>query len=570
MTSERELDAATVALDCFGHSEQNTYAVLAGMTGAGASTIWYRKRGRPSLQQKAITQQYLTPLEERALVNYLLRSDKNGYPLPVKFARTLAHIIAIRRAGVFASRNAYQELEALIKPPGKNWPKAFHERWPELKAVRLKTIDWERHDHHIYDKVVHWFSIIGPQLADPTFKRENIYNMDETGVLLSLLKELKVLVDAYSLRAYRGAGVKRELITVIECISGDFRVLPPLVIWPASTHRANWVIYPTPGWHYGISKTGYTDTGINLYWIKTVFNPATKARAAGLPRLLISDGFGTHESADLQRFCYEENIRLARLPSHTSHKLQPCDVGPFGPLKIYYREEVERMYRAGIKMIGKPHFTQLYDRARKRAFTERNIRSGYRKTGLYPYDPNVVLDTIDCPSSVGERQEVETIQPIQQHPIISTPMTSQNLAALRERVHKDLQKGGPLDTPSKLRIYKLANAAEVGFAERSLLLDENELLFEQNNEAERRKSVKSKVIGTAKVLSYEDLVQAELDRDIKDAAGRGLGGERKSKGAMQNNFPVRGKRSRSVELEEEVNKIRQLGLGDFCTVLRFN
>jgi DDE superfamily endonuclease len=568
MNSERELDAATVALDRFGHSKQNTYAVLAGMTGAGASTIWYRKHGRPSIRQKAITQQYLTPLEERALVNYLLRSDKNGYPLPVKFARTLAHIIAIRRTGVFASRNAYQELEDSIKPPGKNWPKAFHERWPELKAVRLKTIDWERHDHHIYDKVVHWFSVIGPQLADPTIKRENIYNMDETGVLLSLLKELKVLVDASSLKAYRGAGVKRELITVIECISGDFRVLPPLVIWPASTHRANWVTYPTPGWHYGISETGYTDTGINLYWIKNVFNSATKARAAGLPRLLISDGFGTHESPELQRFCYEENIRLARLPSHSSHKLQPCDVGPFGPLKIYYREEVERMYRAGVKMIGKPHFTQLYDRARKCAFTERNIRSGYRKTGLYPYDPSIVLGTIDRPFSVEKEGEVETCCKV--HTIISTPTTSQNLALLRQEVHSDLEKGGPLDTPSKLRIYKLANAAEVGFAERSLLLDENELLFEQNNEAERRKSVKSKVIGTAKVLSYEDLVQAELDRDMKEAAGRGSGGKRKSKCATENIPEMRGKRSRSVELEEEANKIRQLEFGNLCTVLRFN
>jgi hypothetical protein len=227
------------------------------------------------------------------------------------------------------------------------------------------------------------------------------------------------------------------------------------------------------------------------------------------------------------------------------------------------------MYRAGVKMIGKPHFTQLYDRARKRAFTERNIRSGYRKTGLYPYDPNTVLNTIDLPSLVEEWQEVEALQLIQ-HITISTPTTSQNLAVLRQEVNKDLQKGGPLDTLSKLRIYKLANAAEVGFAERSLLLDENELLFEQNNEVERHKSVKSKVIGTAKVLSYEDLVQAELDRDIKEAAGRVPGRRCKSKVATQNISLVRGKRSRSVELEEEANKIRQLGLGDFCTVLRFN
>ena len=56
MTSEHELDAVTVALDRFGHSKQNTYAILAGMTGAGASTIWYRKCRRPSIRQKSITQ----------------------------------------------------------------------------------------------------------------------------------------------------------------------------------------------------------------------------------------------------------------------------------------------------------------------------------------------------------------------------------------------------------------------------------------------------------------------------------------------------------------------------------
>ena len=134
-------------------------------------------------------------------------------------------------------------------------------------------------------------------------------------------------------------------------------------------------------------------------------------------------------------------------------------------------------------------------------FTERNIRSGYHKTGLYPYDPNIVLDTIDRLSLIEEGQEVETCYKLQQiqYVTISTPTTSQNLTALRQEVDKDLQKGGPLDTLSKLRIYKLANVAEVGFAERSLLLDENKLLFEQNNKAEHRKSVKLKVIGKVKV-----------------------------------------------------------------------
>jgi hypothetical protein len=87
------------------------------------------------------------------------------------------------------------------------------------------------------------------------------------------------------------------------------------------------------------------------------------------------------------KFCFENNIILCRLPSHTSHKLQPCDIGVFGPLKTAYREQVERWYRGGANTVGKQHFTSLYSRARDVAFTPRNIKSGWSKTGLYPFNP---------------------------------------------------------------------------------------------------------------------------------------------------------------------------------------
>jgi hypothetical protein len=67
---------------------------------------------------------------------------------------------------------------------------------------------------------------------------KNIYNTDETGVLLSILNSLKVLVGKNELKTYRGAGVKRTLITAIECISTDGRYLHPLIIWPAATHKS--------------------------------------------------------------------------------------------------------------------------------------------------------------------------------------------------------------------------------------------------------------------------------------------------------------------------------------------
>ena len=107
--------------------------------------------------------------------------------------------------------------------------------------------------------------MIGKKLSNPIIVPENVYNMDETGVLLSGLGSLKVLVSRQNLRNYRGAGVKRTLVTAIEFISADGRYLTPLIIWPAATHRSTWTTYPTPGWHFACSKTGYTDTEISLY-----------------------------------------------------------------------------------------------------------------------------------------------------------------------------------------------------------------------------------------------------------------------------------------------------------------
>jgi hypothetical protein len=77
--------------------------------------------------------------------------------------------------------------------------------------------------------------VIREELANPLILVENIYNMDKTGVLLSILNSLKVLVSKSELRNYRGAGVKRTLITAIECVSADSWYLHPLIIWLATT-----------------------------------------------------------------------------------------------------------------------------------------------------------------------------------------------------------------------------------------------------------------------------------------------------------------------------------------------
>jgi hypothetical protein len=70
----------------------------------------------------------------------------------------------------------------------------------------------------------------------------------EIHVMLSMLNTVKFLVRKNDTQAYRGARVKRTMVTAVECISADGRCLDPMIIWPAKTHRANWTTHPTPGW----------------------------------------------------------------------------------------------------------------------------------------------------------------------------------------------------------------------------------------------------------------------------------------------------------------------------------
>jgi hypothetical protein len=71
--------------------------------------------------------------------------------------------------------------------------------------------------------------------------------MDETGVMLSMLNSIKILVRKEDPRDYRGIIMKRKSITAIEYISADSRVLSPMIIWPATILRDNCYMFETPG-----------------------------------------------------------------------------------------------------------------------------------------------------------------------------------------------------------------------------------------------------------------------------------------------------------------------------------
>jgi hypothetical protein len=79
------------------------------------------------------------------------------------------------------------------------------------------------------------------------------------------------------------------------------------------------------------------------------------------------------------------------MPPHSSHLLQPLDVGCFSPLKRAYSREVESLIRHHINHITKLEFLPAFNQS----FTLTNIGSAFRGAGLIPHCPDAVLSKLD-------------------------------------------------------------------------------------------------------------------------------------------------------------------------------
>lgn len=83
------------------------------------------------------------------------------------------------------------------------------------------------------------------------------------------------------------------------------------------------------------------------------------------------------------------------MPAHSSHLLQPLDVGCFATLKRGYGDLINRLMISNVDHIDKLDFLSTYPEARQKALISSSIQSGFIATGLVPYNPDRVLSTLN-------------------------------------------------------------------------------------------------------------------------------------------------------------------------------
>jgi hypothetical protein len=116
-----------------------------------------------------------------------------------------------------------------------------------------------------------------------------------------------------------------------------------------------------------------------------------------------------------------------------------------------------------------------------------------------------------------------------------TPVSAEALVSLHNLIKQDADTLNETSTQrQQRRVQKLANAAQISFAENALLRDQNQILTIISNEVKVRRSTRSIVLGEAKVMSYEDIVEARAKRATKEIIkGKGKRGRKRKSTALE-------------------------------------
>jgi hypothetical protein len=69
------------------------------------------------------------------MVDFVLQMSTLGTPMRIKYIPSIAYTVARSRP----------EPDRPLKPPGKNWAKSLEKRHPEIKARKVKALDWDWH-----------------------------------------------------------------------------------------------------------------------------------------------------------------------------------------------------------------------------------------------------------------------------------------------------------------------------------------------------------------------------------------------------------------------------------------
>ena len=401
----------------------SSIAACARAKGVDKTALQRRVAGKASYFNRAPPgNRALNPAQEQAVCEFIeLRSSFD----------IRCRLEVIRRCA-----NSILKAAGETRVVSRDWPTRFVTRHPEFHKRKQKPLASIRKD-------IEWLELLARHeefhklRAEWGIPAEDVWNMDETGFRIGVGKTRWVISTHLVKSLVLADPDNRDYITSVECINGAGIAMAPLVILQGQLILDKWAFNDLHGdTLLAVSESGYSNDDIAFAWLKH-FEIHSRKIMKGEYRLLILDGYGSYLTWEFWDFADKNKIILFWFVAHSTHLTQPLDVGCFQPMKHYHTEAIDRACRAGGTEFTKTDFLAASETIRRNTFKASTIRSVWQKTGLIPYNTDILKARFE-----GARSKTrQTTPPREDLPLFQrTPRGSKEVVRYAEWIFDRLKK----------------------------------------------------------------------------------------------------------------------------------
>ena len=358
-------------------------------------TLRRRTTGLVSLDCRPGPHTVLTSEEEARLAQYCVTMADMGFGVTPEGVMAIAYAIADKtgRDHPFTEGHA-----------GRGWYEGFMARQATLTLRAPQPLSYARAVSSNKETINDFFAKLGAIYGRLNLiaKPSQIFNADETGVTI-VHHPSKVIaqIGRRNVPSVTSAD-KGKTHTLLACVSASGLVIAPFMVYPRKQpvpKKLREGAYPNTVFH--VSDNGWITKYLFFEWFKMFAQMIPPSR----PVLLVLDGHGSHITIDVIEYARANEIHMLCLPSHTSHVLQPLDVGVFKSFKSFF-SKVCRQYMAKNpgSVITEDILASVVGSAFAQSHTPLNILGGFKKAGIYPFNPGEVSDRQLAPSKALKKQ----------------------------------------------------------------------------------------------------------------------------------------------------------------------
>jgi len=188
---------------------------------------------------------------------------------------------------------------------------------------------------------------------------------------------------------------KGEHITLLLAITASGASMKPLVVAPLKTlPNLDQKLYKE--FDFSGTDNGWMTSLLFNNWVFNTYVPYVNIVrmvhrwTATEPALLIIDGPAIHVDLDVDKLWSEHHVKVVFLPPHSSAILQPLDLNPNGVLKQILSDLFEPV-RGESQPDRRNRLLNQTHLGLSGALSKYHIVTGWKRTGLWPYNPSVPL-----------------------------------------------------------------------------------------------------------------------------------------------------------------------------------